>query len=185
MTTQIKFKWFWLWEDEKEEAWLRDMAKQGFKLQSIRPLNGYVFESDTPLDMAYRLDFIIPRKDYQEYLQLFRDAGWEHVLVHGGWQYFRKESADGIAPEIFTDNHSKIMKYQSLAIFLVIFMLLWRPTAESFENVTRYGAVTLALLVPRLLVILALIISVIMLVRRILQLRKNINSSYTSANRFP
>ncbi len=29
-----EFKWFWAWNDEKEEQWLTAMAQQGWHLQS-------------------------------------------------------------------------------------------------------------------------------------------------------
>ena len=48
----------------------------------------------------------------EDYLKLFRDAGWERVLEVGGWQYFRTASKD--APEIYTDSYSRIAKYHRL-----------------------------------------------------------------------
>jgi len=29
MTTMKQFHWFWGWDDEKEENWLREMAQKG------------------------------------------------------------------------------------------------------------------------------------------------------------
>ncbi len=29
----IKPKWFWAWQDEKEEAWLTAMAREGYHLE--------------------------------------------------------------------------------------------------------------------------------------------------------
>jgi len=29
MTTMKQFHWFWAWDDEKEENWLREMAQKG------------------------------------------------------------------------------------------------------------------------------------------------------------
>ena len=172
MTTQTKLKWFW-WQDDKEEAWLRSMAQQGWHLKDIRLLNRYVFESGTPQDMTYRLDWITTRKDYQEYLQLFHDAGWELATTYGSWQYFRTESVDGVAPEIFTENDSKIKRYQRLAIFFVIFLVIWwHPTSASIENAMRYGWLSILVFGIRLLVFLAITVNVLMLVRRIFRLRK-------------
>ena len=38
-TTTItrQFRWFWAWDDDKEEAWLRDMSNQG-----TPPVEGYL-----------------------------------------------------------------------------------------------------------------------------------------------
>ena len=79
MTTISKFKWFWAWQDEKEEAWLHEMAKEGLHLQRMGLPGSYIFEVGEPRDDYYRMDFITDRKDYQNYLQLFKDAGWEHI----------------------------------------------------------------------------------------------------------
>jgi hypothetical protein len=40
----------------------------------------------------------------------------------GGWQYFRKEAPAGETPEIYTDQASKVYKYQRLLLFLTIFL---------------------------------------------------------------
>ena len=61
----------------------------------------------------------------EEYLQLFVDAGWEHLGTMGGWQYFRKETAEGERPEIYTDKDSKIYKYQRVLLFLAIFLPIY------------------------------------------------------------
>ena len=48
------------------------------------------------------------------YLQLFKDAGWEHIGEMAGWQYFRKQAESGESPEIYTDVQSKATKYKRL-----------------------------------------------------------------------
>lgn len=68
------------------------------------------------------MDYIVDRKDYQNYLQLFADTGWEHMGEIGGWQYFRKTAQAGQPTEIYTDNASKATKYQRLIIMLVVFL---------------------------------------------------------------
>ncbi|NJC98233.1 MAG: DUF2812 domain-containing protein, partial [Anaerolineae bacterium] len=100
MTTVSKFKWFWAWQDEKEEAWLHEMAKQGLHFQSVKLPGSYIFEAGEPRDDYYRMDFITDRKEYENYLQLFKDAGWEHLGGKGGWQYFRTEGKWNAVPEI-------------------------------------------------------------------------------------
>jgi hypothetical protein len=122
MTTIRKFKWIWAWDDEKEEAWLREMANQGLHLKSVNGPGIYTFEQGSPRDVAYRLDYPDTNKDYENYLQLFRDSGWEHVSQISGWQYFRKDVVDGEAPEIFSDNESKAKKYQRIMFLLVLLL---------------------------------------------------------------
>jgi len=116
-----KSKWFWAWQDDKEEAWLGEMSRQGLHLRQPAAFGQYIFEQSEPREYAYRLDFVTNAKKSPDYYQLFRDAGWEHVGEMGGWQYWRKEIVDGKVPEIFTDNASKVQKYQRLLAFLVVF----------------------------------------------------------------
>ena len=66
-------------------------------------------------------------KDKAHYLQLFHDAGWEHLMDHLGWQYFRQTVLDGASPEIFSDNESKVQKYERLLVFLVMLLPLYIP----------------------------------------------------------
>ena len=123
-TTTRKFKWFWAWQDEAEEAWLRGMSQQGWHLSSVGIPTVYDFESGEPADIVYRLDYRSPSKmDKEDYLQLFRDAGWEYVGEMSGWYYFRKGAQPGEELEIYTDAESKISKYQRLLAFLAILML--------------------------------------------------------------
>jgi hypothetical protein len=61
--------------------------------------------------------------DKEDYLQLFRDSGWEYVIEMSGWHYFRKLARPGEEQEIYTDAESKIGKYQRLLAFLGILML--------------------------------------------------------------
>jgi hypothetical protein len=85
MSTVKKFKCFRAWQDEKEEARLGEMAKRGLHLEAI-PFPGiYQFLPGDPGNYVYRLDFqALKAKDRDSYLQLFSDAGWEHVGDMGG-----------------------------------------------------------------------------------------------------
>ena len=123
-TSIRKFKWFWAWQDEAEEAWLEEMSQQGWHLSSVGIPTVYGFESGEPADIVYRLDYRSYFKmDNEDYLELFRDAGWEYVGEMSGWHYFRKGAQPGEELEIYTDAESKISKYQRLLAFLAILML--------------------------------------------------------------
>lgn len=115
-----KFKWFWAWQDEAEEDWLGEMSRKGLHLSEVGLPGIYYFNAGTPRNYVYRLDFqTVHQKEKQEYLQLFRDAGWEYLGQMSSWQYFRKETRPGEVNEIFTDAESKIAKYKRLLAFLV------------------------------------------------------------------
>lgn len=74
-----KFRWFWAWQDQQEEAWLEEMSQQGLHLKSVGILALYYFESGCQQDYVYRLDFSSSYRDRENYMQLFKDAGWEHI----------------------------------------------------------------------------------------------------------
>ena len=119
-----KFKWFWAWQDEAEEAWLRKMSNEGWHFSGMSMPTIYKFKSGEAKDYVYRLDYRSYWKmDKEDYLQLFRDSGWEYVEEMAGWHYFRKLARAGEELEIYTDAESKIGKYQRLLAFLGILML--------------------------------------------------------------
>jgi hypothetical protein len=134
-----KFKWFWAWQDEAEEAWLRKMSNEGWHFSGMSMPTIYAFRSGEPMDYVYRLDYRSYWKmDKEDYLQLFSDSGWEYVEEMAGWHYFRKLAREGEELEIYTDAESKIGKYQRLLAFLGILML---PLFFAFFNLRNptYG----------------------------------------------
>jgi len=138
MSIISKFKWFWAWQDEKEEAWLSNMAREGWHLKELGLPGNYKFESGEPREDHYRMDFITDRRNYQTYLQLFSDAGWEHLGEMGGWQYFRTRADGEDIPEIYTDKDSKVQKYQRLFTYLTIFFpVLIIFTNQPIEETSR------------------------------------------------
>ena len=170
MTTMTEFRWFWAWDDEKEEAWLREMAQKGWHFREVGFPGYYTFEKGEQRDDIYRLDFMINHKDKADYLMLFADAGWEHAGQYGSWQYFRKTIQGGEAPEIFTDNESKSKKYSRIILILVVILpiyinslnILNRREGASFEVLTFILALFMFLYVY----------AMIQLIRRITQLKK-------------
>ena len=122
--TLTKYRWFWAWQDEDEEQWLEEMSKQGYHLSSLGMLGFYHFTISEPKHYIYRLDYqLFRKKDKGEYLQLFKDSGWEHIGEMSAWQYFRKEVANGEIPEIYTDVESKVAKYKRILTYLGAFYI--------------------------------------------------------------
>ena len=122
MTTLKQFRWFWAWEDEKEEAWLRDMAQKGWHFKSVALPGNYTFEQGEPKDYIFKLDYLTDHKDMLNYIQIFQDAGWDYMGEMNNWQYFRKEVVNGEVPDIYSDNESKMKKYQRIMTLLVVFL---------------------------------------------------------------
>jgi hypothetical protein len=172
MNTTRQFHWFWAWEDEKEEAYLREMALGGWHFKSVTFPGYYTFEKGEPRDDFYRLDFLANYKDKENYLQLFEDAGWSHVGEYGSWQYFRKTAVGEETPEIFTDNDSKVKKYGRVMMFLIIFLPIYIVllTRVNEASSTFYKIITFVLFLFLLLYTYA----IMMLIRRISQLKKKL-----------
>ena len=170
MSTIKKFKWFWAWDDEKEETWLTEMSRNGHHLKSIGFPGVYTFDNGAKTNYIYRLDFNTNRKGYREYFRLFQDAGWEHVGEFGSWQYFRTEADAGEKPEIFTDNQSKGKKYGRILLFLIIFMpiYIFLLTRVNQASSTFYKIIMFVMFLFFLLYMYAML----MLIRRISQLKK-------------
>jgi len=176
MTNEIitKSKWFWAWQDEKEEAWLTDMAHQGLHLHNV-PFPGiYLFKSGEPADYVYRLDYqSLKTKDKDSYLQLFADAGWEQVGEMGGWMYFRYRVTNGENPEIFSDLDSKIGKYQRVMLYLVIFLPIMLLLMNNTSSVDGYGLFSMILKALTALLMLLYAFGMIQLFIRINKLKKS------------
>jgi hypothetical protein len=167
-----KFKWFWAWQDEKEEAWLSEMAENGYHLDLVTFPCFYQFRRGEPAKFVYRLDYqTLKVKDRESYLQLFTDAGWEHVGKMAGWEYFRKAYQNEEAPDIYSDADSKARKYQRIMTYLVIFLpilIILMP-----DSIDRYGSSLLVIEGLFLVLILIYSYAIIQLARRIKQLKNS------------
>ena len=167
--TNRVFKWFWAWNDEQQEAWLTEMAREGWHLREPGVFGFYTFEQGAPRNVVYRLDFKTAGKDWAEYLQLFADAGWEHVGEAGGWQYFRTEAPEGEVPEIYTDKVSKVHKYQRIFFFLVIFLPIFSVTLNNVGRGSSTAMKVISLFLGLLMLLYAY--AMVRIFLRILQLR--------------
>lgn len=129
--TKTIFKAIFAWEDEKEEKWLEQMAADGWRLISVAPYV-YKFQRSEPERVIFRLDYkMTTDKDYQEYLMLFKDAGWEMFATFSNWHYFKIKPENTEVPEIFNSGRVKALKYRRLLMGLVpllpIFIVLLNP----------------------------------------------------------
>jgi len=175
MTNEIitKTKWFWAWQDEKEEAWLAEMAQQGLLLEDVSLPGTYQFKRVEPANYVYRLDYqSLKTKDKDSYLQLFSDAGWENVGEMGGWMYFRYKISNGEAPEIYSDLESKVGKYQRVLIYLVIFLPIMILLMNNFPTTDNPGPFSMILQGLSALLLLLYALGMMQLIIRITKLRK-------------
>ena len=127
--TKTMIRFFTIADYEDEEIWLREQHRKGWKLQRMVIPCFYIFEACTPEDVIYRLDYRNNEED-SEYLQLFRDYGWEFCGQCAGWLYFRKSVSEMSLEqegEIFSDDASKvdmidhIVKTRMLPLLIIFF----------------------------------------------------------------
>lgn len=108
--TKTEFKWFTIPEYRKEEEYLSEMHRKGWKFKKVTFPGFYHFEQCEPENITYRLDYNqegVANKT--EYVQMFADCGWEYLFDFVGYSYFRKVS-DGtdLNEEIFCDDESRL-----------------------------------------------------------------------------
>lgn len=121
---QTIHKLFWVWDFDKEEKWLNEMAAKGLSLVSVGFCK-YEFEDSMPGEYKVCLQLLdkMPRHpESQKYIEFLETTGAEHIGNFTRWAYFRKKSKDGEF-ELFSDNASRI-KYLSGVISLVALVMI-------------------------------------------------------------
>ena len=102
-------KWFWVWDFDKEERWLNEMAAKGLALVSTGWCR-YEFEDCLPGEYSIRLELLKEKPSHPEsikYMEFLEETGVEHVGTFANWVYMRKKSADGEF-RLFSDNDSRV-----------------------------------------------------------------------------
>ena len=107
-TTNVRF--FTILDYDKEQDYLRKMHKKGWKFVALKGAMFYHFEKCDPEDVIYQLDYNPEGiENKEEYVQIFRDCGWEYLQDACGYSYFRKKAADMEGDEeIFCDDESRL-----------------------------------------------------------------------------
>lgn len=117
------WKFFSIAEQEKEQDFLRQMHRAGWKLVRVGGLCVYHFVPCEPEDVVYQLDYNPEGRAHRaEYLQMFRDCGWEYLQDYLGYAYFRKPAAAmrGEEEEIFSDEASRLQMLRHVFRWRVI-----------------------------------------------------------------
>ncbi|MUK89245.1 DUF2812 domain-containing protein [Ornithinibacillus sp. L9] len=120
--TVKKFRVFLASNLEKEEQWLTEMSRKGLHLKKYR-FCMYYFDENLNESYIYQTDF---RPDAEEeYFQLYRDAGWQHVgnalnLFH----YFRTEADQSGIKKLYSDAESIKDSYKRMISFYITLFLL-------------------------------------------------------------
>ena len=135
---------------DKEENWLNEMAAQGWAL--CGKCTKYIFQKAAPDRGVIKIDYrnFKTREDFQNYIALFQDSGWEHIAGNksSGKQYFKKvdETAED---DIFSDSASKAERYKKMSSMWFSLALTYIPIFTALV-MTKAVDVT-AILNPKLL----------------------------------
>lgn len=149
METKKEWKYFTIFDHEKEETYLRGQHKAGWKFVKVTGLGVYHFEKCRPEDVIYQLDYNKEGlENLEEYIRMFEDCGWEYIQSYVDYSYFRKAAADMNGDEeIFSDESSRVEMMERvykgrLIPLLVIFSACLLP--QFVLNLTngRYFAAT-------------------------------------------
>ncbi len=108
-------KWFWVWDFEKEEDWLNEMALNGWALDGIGYCT-YHFVRCEPGEYNIRLEM---HPYDEEYVSFMEETGAEYIGRMMMWIYFRKKTVDG-AFDLFSDIDSRISHLNKICRILTI-----------------------------------------------------------------
>lgn len=110
--SKVMFRFFTIMQWKQEQAFLAAQHKNGWKFTKLNFPGFYHFEKCDAEDVVYQLDFNQEGLAHkEEYVQMFRDCGWEYLQDYVGYAYFRKPASqmngDG-DEEIFCDDASRL-----------------------------------------------------------------------------
>ena len=138
---------------EKEERYLRELRREGWKFVKVSLPGFYHFVKCTPEDVVYQLNYNqegLEHKD--EYVQMFRDCGWEYIQDFGGYSYFRKPVSEMQGEEeIFCDDESRldmmrrVFAGRYLPILIILMLLILPNLFEQFRSSDADAPILLAL----------------------------------------
>ena len=122
---RIIHKWFWVWNFDKEEQWLNEMAAKGLCLVSTGFCK-YEFEDCLPGEYQIRmqlLDKFPHHPESQKYIEFLEDTGAEQVGSFTRWVFFRKKASLGDF-NLFSDNASRVKYLTSMLSFITLVVAL-------------------------------------------------------------
>ncbi|MCY9111312.1 DUF2812 domain-containing protein [Bacillus atrophaeus] len=121
--------------EEKDMKKLSDMASKGWVLDSFAFM-GYKLKKAAPRNVTYSIDYRAVAEDsMDEYLEIFENAGWEHVCSEYTTHIFA--AAPGTKP-IYSDSSTKIDKYKQSEYtlrYITLFMFFLTATVTVIRSV--------------------------------------------------
>ena len=140
MESKTLYKWFWVWQFEKEEEWLNEMAADGWVLESVGYCR-YTFVRCIPGEYNVRTEM----HPYDEkYIKFMEETGAEYVGRMMMWIYFRKKTEDGVF-DLYSDIDSRISHLNRIGTVLAAIggANLALGLVNSINSVSRLGWINL------------------------------------------
>lgn len=100
---------FFIWNFDKEEQWLNEMAAKGLCLISVGFCK-YEFEDCLPGEYQICMQLLeksVKDAESQQYLAFLEQAGAQHIGTFTRWVYFRRRATDGQFA-LFSDYPSRV-----------------------------------------------------------------------------
>ncbi len=122
---KVVYKGFFVWNFEKEEKWLNEMATKGLALISVGPFR-YEFEDSLPDEYEVRLELLkknVDNPESESYIRFVEGTGAEYIGTFNRWVYFRKKTKEG-SFELYSDNSSKIKQIERIIGSILFIVLL-------------------------------------------------------------
>ena len=142
MKMKKQFRWFSIFDYDKEQEYLRKMHQSGWQFMKVSGFGTYHFVETEPTDVVYQLDYNKEGlANKEEYIKMFTDCGWDYIQDYAGYSYFKKAVADGVAEEIFCDNASRLAMMERvikgrMTPLLALFFAVLLP--QFILNITLY-----------------------------------------------
>lgn len=132
----------WVWNFDKEERWLNEMAEEGWVLESVGFCT-YHFVACEPGEYTIGMEMHACNHDYINFVE---DTGAEYVGRMYRWIYFRKKTIQGDF-NIFSDIDSKINHLDNIGkmLFTLGMANLCICLANSFHTTSNIGCLNLLL----------------------------------------
>ncbi len=112
-------KLYFIWDFDKEEKWLNDMAAKGKNLVSVG-FGKFVFEEGTPGEYQYHMEWMEHMPNHPksiEYREFLEETGFEEVATFKKWLFIRKNTSQ-MAFDLFSDIDSRMAHLRRILIFM-------------------------------------------------------------------
>ena len=113
------YKWFFVWDFDKEEQWINEMALAGWVLDSVGWCR-YTFRACEPGEYTVRLEMHGYDAQYVEFME---QTGAEYVGRVLQWLFFRKKADEGPF-DIFSDIDSRVSHLNKVSMLLIALSMM-------------------------------------------------------------